>query len=151
MDDLVEYPHFADLEKTAETSRIFKILIGSLGLMLLALGAIVIVIGFTEGLEAVPAGIAILGLGGLFTFGARRAAATERSMNLKIASRTQEYFVNERKRLNELKKSMSVAEWETYKLQLENQRLLRDIKNKPTSARTSTTTRAAMWVEEERE
>lgn len=151
MDDLVEYPHFASLEKTAQSSRSFKTLIGSLGIMLMALGTVVLVIGFTEGLEAVPAGIAILGLGGLSIFAASKAAVTERSVNLKIATRTQDYFVAERKRLNELKKSMTVAEWETYKLQLENQRLLREIKDRPTAARTSTTTRAAMWIEEERE
>jgi signal transduction histidine kinase len=35
----------------------------------------------------------------------------------------------ERKRLEDIKSSMTAAEWENYKLQLENQRLLRQIKN----------------------
>jgi hypothetical protein len=151
MEDLVEYPYFAQLEENAESSRVFKILLGSLGMIFLAAGAVVVVIGLTEGLEALPAGIAVLAVGGLCLFASTRAAATERSVNLKIAARTEEYLAAERKRLTGLKKSMSVAEWETYKLQLQNQQLLRDIKNKPVTTRTSTTTRAAVWFEEERD
>jgi hypothetical protein len=36
--------------------------------------------------------------------------------------------------LNRIRKSMTPAEWELYQVQLENQRLLREIKNKPTSS-----------------
>lgn len=151
MDDLIEYPYFAGLEKTAESSRAFKILLGSLGMIFLAAGAVVVVVGLTEGFEALPAGIALLAVSGLCVFVAIRAAATERSVNLRITVRTDEYLAAERKRLSVLKKSMSIAEWETYKLQLQNQQLLRDIKNRPTATQTSTTARAAVWFEEERE
>lgn len=41
---------------------------------------------------------------------------------------------NHQKEMDRIRKSMSPAEWELYKVQLENQKLLREIKNKPTAA-----------------
>lgn len=151
MDELISYPYFATLEKTHDTSRTFKILLFSLGVLLAIVGFLLTLAGLFSESDMIPTGLVLLTLGGGGIFLARRAAATQKSIAKKIASKTSEYLVAERERLQELQNSMTVAEWESYKVQLQNQRILTAIKNKPTAARASTTTRTTMWIEEERE
>ena len=53
--------------------------------------------------------------------------------------KAREEQAQEEARLKKIRESMTDAEWETYKLQMENNKLLRDIKKRGTTTKTTTT------------
>ncbi len=145
--ELIEYPYFADLENKVQSRQTFKVLLTVYWIILALAGFVAIAFGAEVGTPLVLVGFGLFVLAALCFMGARKAGRTANETKIEIANRTSEYVASERKRLEAVKSSMSVAEWETYKLQLENQRLLRDIKNKPGVGRTTTTTTTS-WVAE---
>lgn len=148
VDELVEYPSFPELQRKVDSAKTFKVLLFIYALLMIPGGlALAIIASSNEAETGVWVGLAVLGAGSLSLVGFRRVSANAKKANLEIASRTSEYLTGERNRLAQVKASMTVAEWETYKLQMENQRLLREIKNKPTGGR-STTTTTTSWVAE---
>lgn len=60
-----------------------------------------------------------------------RKYKTKRAWQLRAALEAEEF---ERQRLEKIRRSMTAGEWELYQVQLENQKLLQDIKNKPATA-----------------
>lgn len=79
------------------------------------------------------AGIALLVI-------ARQAKKKDQALAQQITSQTSAAISSERDRLQKIKDNMSIAEWESYKLQIENQRILKQIKNRPTTTKTQATT-----------
>jgi len=53
--------------------------------------------------------------------------------------KAREEQAQEEARLKKIRESMTDAEWETYKLQMENNKLLKDIKKRGTTTKTTTT------------
>jgi flagellar basal body-associated protein FliL len=145
--DLVEYPRFADLEAKVQKSQTFNVLLTIYWVILALVGFGAFAFSSSSGSGAVLVGFGALGLAALFFMGARKARRTVSATKIEIGNQTSAYLASERKRLEDIKSSMTAAEWENYKLQLENQRLLRQIKNTPASTRT-TTTSTTSWVAE---
>jgi len=138
---------FADLEAKVQKSQTFNVLLTVYWGILALVGFAAIAFGSQTGSSGALVGFGALGVAALCFMGARKARRTVTSTKIEIGNRTNAYLASERKRLEDIKSSMTAAEWENYKLQLENQRLLRQIKNTPASTRT-TTTSTTSWVAE---
>lgn len=86
----------------------------------------------------------ILFLGGILLFLlALRAKKNVAKLKSDLEEEISGYFVSERLKLQALKDKMSVAEWENYKLQIQNNKLLEEL-NQKQNLKTRTTTTS--WV-----
>jgi Cu/Ag efflux pump CusA len=88
-------------------------------------------------LLAMAAGASIL-IGIVLATGfAIRSLLIQKKVRAEVMSK---FAREEEERLEQIKASMTPAEWEAYKLQLENNKLLKDIKNRPIQRKSTTTT-----------
>ena len=76
---------------------------------------------------------------------ARKASDSAVQQHMAEIERSERQAREEKERLEKIKASMTPAEWEMYQLQLENQRLLRELKN---SKNQTTETRSVGFIRE---
>jgi hypothetical protein len=146
IEELIEYPHFAELERKFAAARLRKWL-GLLNTIFLTpAGVFAMWLSFNgfRGLEWIGIPFTLGGVASFFIY--RSAAISLRTVVLDINMKTSEHFEKEHVRLSGLRESISLAEWENYKLQLQNNRLLKELKSRPRSSQTTTTTTG--WVTE---
>lgn len=127
VDELIDPPYFPDLDRRLGSS---KALIGFFGVFaVFSLFGTMFALGWTNS-PVNPFSIAFaagtLFFSGLVFVGVASKKSAERGLNAAVA----EYIRVERARLNEIKSKMSDIEWENYKLQLQNQKLLVQLNNK---------------------
>ena len=143
IDELIEYPDANHFQAKLTSRKTWRVILLMYWIISLSIGVFLLVLPFLfpeEGEEFFIYGLLVSLLGLVFLLGWLRLNSSTRKLQAEILQKTQDYISSERQRLKALQESMTVAEWENYKLQLQNQRLLRDIKNKPGYPRTTTTT-----------
>lgn len=143
IDELIEFPDANHLQAKLNSRKTWRVILLMYWVISLCLGVFLIMLPILfpeDGEDFFVYGLLVSLLGLVFLLGWLRLNSSTRKLEAEIVQNTQEYISSERVRLKALQESMTVAEWENYKLQLQNQRLLRDIKNKPGYPRTTTTT-----------
>lgn len=119
IESLIDPPNFNGLVGKRKRARILTTLLFLFGVLILL--ANLAVLPQTLSQSYLPPGLAIsiaLIIGSIFAFKRLRRLSAE----LKVS--TSAYYQSEFDRLTKLKKKMSTGEWENFKLQVQNQRLL---------------------------
>ena len=86
-------------------------------------------------------------LGVLFILMSRLSKKRFAKVEAELEKAVQDYITSERNKLSAVKAKMNDAEWENYKLQLQNQKLLVEL-NRKQNVKTRTTTTTTSWVAE---
>lgn len=149
IESLIDPPFFPELEKpinSGSKARVRTLIFG----MLFGFGGVASVFsllaGDTEAATLISAGL-FLPVGALLMFLGFRAAKNVDILKARLEAETHQYYNSERARLQELQGKMSTSEWENYKLQLQNQKLLVEL-NRKQNVKTRTTTTTTSWVTE---
>lgn len=149
VDALIDPPFFPTLEKSiasgrkARTSALIFGLLFAFGF----LGAAIALITGTRDDSTFLSAAVNLPIGSLLLFLSFRASKNLKVLKSRLAAETQQYYNSERARLKALEGKMTPAEWENYKLQLQNQKLLVEL-NRRQNIKTRTTTTTTSWVAE---
>jgi len=142
IDSLIEPPYFHDLEQRIAGRKSQKVVLSVLGLFSLVGGV------WVSTLTADPINLfSIIFMALAFVnFGLIPAMSkSQRALEQKLSSSVAEQIAAERRKLMAIKEKMSDAEWENYKLQLQNQKLLVEL-NRKQNTKTQTTTTTTSWV-----
>ena len=139
VDELIDPPYFPALDKKYNSLKGSSTLNIILGVLFLIGGIGLSSTAVAQGATYSPAGLGLIAIG---VFGlvmsrvnAKRLVKVEKQLQDAVSN----YITSERNKLNAIKAKMSDVEWENYKLQLQNQKLLVQI-NKKQNIKTQTTT-----------
>lgn len=146
VDELIDPPYFPALDKKYTNLKNAKVFYLVMGIFFVVIGVALL------GLFSVIAGqialdsLLVLGMGGLLILASRLSKKRLDKVDAELTAAVENYINTERNKLNAVKAKMNDAEWENYKLQLQNQKLLVQL-NQKQNVRTRTTTTSS-WVAE---
>jgi hypothetical protein len=147
VDELIDPPYFPALDKKYKALKGSAIVQVVYGVILLVGAAGTALLAVNGGEELFPmVGIFTL-LGVLFILMSRLSKKRFAKVEAELEKAVQDYITLERNKLSAIKAKMNDAEWENYKLQLQNQKLLVEL-NRKQNVKTRTTTTTTSWVAE---
>ena len=147
VDELIDPPYFPALDKKYKALKGSAIVQVVYGVILLVGAAGTALLAVNGGEELFPmVGIFTL-LGVLFILMSRLSKKRFAKVEAELEKAVQDYITSERNKLSAVKAKMNDAEWENYKLQLQNQKLLVEL-NRKQNVKTRTTTTTTSWVAE---
>lgn len=147
VDELIDPPYFPVLDKKYKSLKGSAIVMLVYGIILLvgAAGIALLIGSAGEGMIPVAGFLAFLGI--IFILFSRLAKKNFTKVEAELTAAVQDYITNERNKLNAVRAKMNDAEWENYKLQLQNQKLLVQL-NQKQNVRTRTTTTTTGFIAE---
>lgn len=147
VDELIDPPYFPALDKKYKALKSSAIVQVAYGIILLvaAAGTALLAVNGVEELFLMAGIFTFLGV--LFILTSRLAKKRFAKVEAELEKAVQDYITLERNKLSAIKAKMNDAEWENYKLQLQNQKLLVEL-NRKQNVKTRTTTTTTSWVAE---
>lgn len=147
VDELIDPPYFPALDKKYNSLKGSAIVQVVYGVILLVGAAGTALAAVNVGEELFPMAGIFTFLGVLFILTSRLAKKRFAKVEAELEKAVQDYITLERNKLSAIKAKMNDAEWENYKLQLQNQKLLVEL-NRKQNVKTRTTTTTTSWVAE---
>lgn len=147
VDELIDPPYFPALDKKYKAlkgSAIVQVVYGVI-LLVGAAGTALLAVNGGEWLFPMVGIFTLLGV--LFILMSRLSKKRFAKVEAELEKAVQDYITSERNKLSAVKAKMNDAEWENYKLQLQNQKLLVEL-NRKQNVKTRTTTTTTSWVAE---
>jgi membrane protein implicated in regulation of membrane protease activity len=146
-DNLIEPPHYAKSEGETAVAVFWVVFLSIWAVISAGLGGLLLSFANDNFPEFYTYGGGLLALAVLCLVLIRVAGKKVRKQKEELNRKTGEYYQRERARLEALKASMTTVEWENYKLQLQNQQLLKQINSKQVRGSTGTTTTTSFTTE----
>ena len=145
VDELIDPPYFPALDKKYKALKGSSIVMLVYGILLFVGAAVIalLAVNVSEELFLVVGIFAFLGA--LFIVMSNLTKKKFAKVEADLEKAVQDYITLERNKLNAIKAKMNDAEWENYKLQLQNQKLLVEL-NRKQNVKTRTTTTTTSWV-----
>ena len=146
VDELIDPPYFPALDKKYTNLKNAKVFYLVMGIFFVVIGLALL------GLFSVMAGqialdsVLVIALGVLLILASRLSKKRLDKVDTELTAAVENYITTERNKLNAVKAKMNDAEWENYKLQLQNQKLLVQLNQKQNVGTRTTTT--SSWVAE---
>ena len=139
-DQLIDPPSFAQDQNKVAMVKFWKIYLTFVGVVLIGIGVMLATVDLGGSTDLTVLGFGLLFTGGLLVLLALRSGKASQKRKAELDAKINAYYTGERARLAKVKETMSAAEWENYKLQLQNQKLLKELNTKQAAGRKTTTT-----------
>jgi uncharacterized membrane protein YiaA len=146
VDDLIDPPYFPALDKKYQALKNAPVVQLVIGIIFMLVGAYLTAMALSGESFFIYLGLVLFALGLLNALVSRLSKKRLAKVEAELSAAVSSYIAAERSKLMAIKAKMNDAEWENYKLQLQNQKLLVQL-NKKQNVKTRTTTTTGFITE----